>query len=68
MRENTEIALEEIIKATMKELLTTIDLNNIEDQMWYKLNVENQEEEVEEKSVMKDLDCSLLTENLLCSQ
>ena len=51
----TEIDLEEIVKANMKELLTTIDFNNMKDQMDYTFNIVEQEGIEEEKLIMKEL-------------
>ena len=54
MGKRTEIDLEEIVKANMKELLTTIDFNNMKDQMDYTFNIVEQEGIEEEKLIMKE--------------
>ena len=54
MGKRTEIDLEEIVKANMEELLTTIDFNNMKDQMDYTFNIVKQEGIEEEKLIMKE--------------
>ena len=65
MREHTDFDLEEIMKLNKKELLTTVDLNNIQYQMNYKFKKENQEEELEENQLWKNHDFFITNRNYI---